>query len=151
MRKKIGVLLLTLTTLVLTSGCQKESGKMTCTNEITNGNYQTNLEAKITYSNKFVDKVTTVEEIMTDADSKAKDFKELLDNYYASYNKLEGFTNKVEVKNKKVVSKTTIDYHLIDTKELIKIDESNKALVKDGKVSIDDMKESYVNQGARCR
>ncbi|MBQ8132251.1 MAG: hypothetical protein IJ193_07150, partial [Bacilli bacterium] len=77
MKKKIGVLLLTLTTLVLTSGCGKESGTMTCTNEIENGNYKTNLEAKITYSKKVVDKVVTTEEIMTDDDNKAKDFKEL--------------------------------------------------------------------------
>ena len=150
MKKKIGVLLLTLTTLVLTSGCGKESGTMTCTNEIENGNYKTNLEAKITYSKKVVDKVVTTEEIMTDDDNKAKDFKELLENYYASYNKLDGFTNTVEVKNKKVISKTTIDYHAVDTDELIKIDESNKALIKDGKVSLDDMKESYKSQGARC-
>ena len=151
MKRKIGVLLLVLTTLVLTCGCEKESGKMVCTNEITNGNYKTNLKATITYTKKYVDKVVTVEEIMTDEDSKADDFKTLLDNYYISYNKLEGFTNTVEVKNKKVISKTTIDYHAIDTDELIKIDESNKALVKDGKVALEDLKESYKSQGARCK
>ena len=151
MKKKIGVLLLVLTTLVLTCGCEKESGTMTCTNEIKNGNYTTNLKATITYSKKVVDKVVTVEEIMTDEDSKADDFKTLLDNYYVSYNKLEGFTNTVEVKNKKVISKTTIDYHAIDTDALIKIDESNKALIKDGKVALDDLKETYKQQGARCK
>lgn len=151
MKKKIGVLLIF--AVLLTCSCSKKSGTMTCTNtvESNNGTYTSNLESKITYEDGYVNTITTEEVIKTKTDSQAKDFKELLDNYYIKYNKINGYSNTVVVNNKTVTSKTTIDYKNLDIKEFVKIDEANKQLIKDGKVLLEDIKANLKQQGARCK
>lgn len=151
MKKKIGVLLIF--AVLLTCSCSKKSGTMTCTNtvESDNGTYTSNLESKITYEDGYVNTITTEEVIKTKTDSQAKDFKELLDNYYIKYNKINGYSNTVVVNNKTVTSKTTIDYKNLDIKEFVKIDEANKQLIKDGKVLLEDIKANLKQQGARCK
>lgn len=151
MKKKIGVLLIF--AVLLTCSCSKKSGTMTCTNtvESNNGTYTSNLESKISYEDGYVNTITTEEVIKTKTDSQAKDFKELLDNYYIKYNKINGYNNTVVVNNKTVTSKTTIDYKNLDTKEFVKIDEANKQLIKDGKVLLEDIKANLKQQGARCK
>lgn len=148
-RVKLGILCLS--TLVLTCACSKSSGTMTCTNKVENGNYTSVVESKINYEDGYVTTMTTKEETTAPTDEAAEDFKILLDNVYIKYNRLEGFTSTIEVKNKTVTAVTTIDYKTIDLKKLGEIDESNKAMVEDGKVSLQKIKANFKNQGATCK
>lgn len=149
--KRINLGLLFLSTLVLTCACSKNSGTLTCTNKVDNGSYTTVMESKINYKDGYVTTLTTKEEITAPTDSAAEDFKVLLENVYIKYNKLEGFTSNVEVKNKTITSITTIDYNNIDLEKLSEIDESNKAMIEDGKVNIQSIKDNFKNQGATCK
>ena len=150
MKRKIGVLILL---ILLTCGCSKKSGTLTCTNETKseNNTYTSTLESKISYKDGYVTTVTTKEEIVAKTDEQAKEFKNILESYYIEYNQVEGFTNTIEQKNKTVTSLTTIDYKNIDTNKLIKLDEGNKSIIKNGKVYIKDIKNSFVEQGASCK
>ena len=149
--KRIKLGILCLSTLVLTCACSKNSGTMTCTNTVENGNYKSVVESKINYEDGYVTTMTTKEETTAPSDEAAEDFKILLDNVYIKYNRLDGFTSNIEAKNKTVTAITTIDYNTIDLKKLGEIDESNKAMLVDGKVSIDKIKANFKNQGATCR
>ena len=150
MKKLIGVLILV---LIIASGCTKSSGTLTCKSNITSDNstYKIKMESKVTYKNNIVERVTTKEEITTTTVDQATSFKELLDNAYSKYNEITGFTNVIEQKDKVIISKTTIDYKNIATEKLISIDESNKNLIKDGKVSLEDMKKNLEASGATCK
>ena len=149
--KRIKLGIITLSALVLTCACSKSSGTMTCTNKVENGNYTSVVESKINYEDGYVTTMTTKEETTAPTDEAAEDFKILLDNVYIKYNRLEGFTSTIEVKNKTVTAVTTIDYKTIDLKKLGEIDESNKAMVEDGKVSLEKIKANFKNQGATCK
>ena len=149
--KRIKIGILCLSSLVLTCACSKNTGTMTCTNKVENGNYTSVVESKINYEDGYVTTMTTTEETTAPTDEAAEDFKVLLDNVYIKYNRLDGFTSNVEVKNKTITSITTIDYKTIDLKKLGEIDESNKSMVEDGKVSLEKIKANFKNQGATCK
>ena len=149
--KRINLGILILSTLVLTCACSKDSGTMTCTNKVDNGSYNIVMESKVNYENGYVTTLTTKEETKAPSDEAAQNFKDLLNNAYIKYNKLEGFTSTVEVSNQTVTSVTTIDYSIIDLEQLSKIDEANKAMVEDGKITIEKLKESFHSQGAVCK
>ena len=149
--KRIKLGIITLSALVLTCACSKSSGAMTCTNKVENGNYTSVVESKINYEDGYVTTMTTKEETTAPSDEAAEDFKILLDNVYIKYNRLDGFTSNIEANNKTVTSIITIDYKTIDLKKLGEIDESNKSMVVDGKVSIDKIKANFKNQGATCK
>ena len=57
----------------------------------------------------------------------------------------------MEVNNKTITSQTTIDYKVIDTDKLSEIDEANKLMITDGKVTIESIKSNFRSQGATCR
>ena len=64
---------------------------------------------------------------------------------------LEYYQNNIKIKSKTLTSTTTINYAKIDTDELIKIDEGNGQLIKNGKVNINDLEEAYKQNGFNCK
>ena len=70
---------------------------------------------------------------------------------YEPYKNLEYYKNNIKIRNKTLTSTTIINYAKIDTDQLIKIDEGNGQLIKNGKVNIDDLKKAYKQNGFSCK
>ena len=64
---------------------------------------------------------------------------------------LDYYQNNIKIKGKTLTSTTTINYAKIDTDELIRIDEGNGQLIKNGKVNINDLEEAYKQNGFNCK
>ena len=141
--------------IVFVSGCgnDKEFTK-TCTLTSTDptGDYKLETVYEIYGKGKIADKVILNETVTSDDEETLDYFKEYLEDTYNDINNTYGgYTIDVNIKDNKVISKTTIDYHEMDLKKYVEdnsimknyVDSNNNMLV-DGLIS------TYKALGATC-
>ncbi len=141
--------------IVFVSGCgnDKEFTK-TCTLTSTDpaGDYKLETVYEVYGKGKIADKVIMTETVTSDDEETLDYFKEYLEDTYNDINSTYGgYTIDVNIKDNKVISKTTIDYHEMDLKKYVEdnsimknyVDSNNNMLV-DGLIS------TYKALGATC-
>ena len=151
---KRGLLLsLVLVGLLAITGCGGSKSKtMTCTRTgtVTEG---TTFDYKyvVEYSGDYVDEIHITEKIVSDNSEYLETLKTAVEAIYAPYDGIKYHDYDVNIKGDTLVSHRNIDYKNIDTDKLIKADESNKTLIKDGKVKVSDVKEIYKGLSLECK
>ena len=131
--------------LFIATGCGKEeeSKVMTCTKtESIQEGVDMSLNYKVTYKGDFVQLVETEETVTSDNKKFLELYQETVEGMYSPYKDVDG---------DKLISTTNINYEKIDTGKLIEIDSANKALIKDGKIKMGDIKAVYEQLGAECK
>ncbi len=151
MKKFLAIITLLIVTIV-TSACQSKSGQLTCSITTTpNENTTLSSEYIINYKNNYVTKLKTKEIITSETKEDLETYKEALNAAYSSYNDIEYYSNTVSIEDNNLISSTIINYEKIDTNKLIEIDSNNHSLIKNGKVSIKDLKDMYIKNGCTCK
>ncbi len=136
--------------IFLTSGCSKKEN-IVCINTLNENNVKIDSEYTIIYSGKYVDKLKTIEKVTSDDQNELEKYKDLLMDYYNSFNKIDYYVNTVSIEGNTLISSTTINYEKIDINKLIEIDENNKKIISDKKVKLSTLKKLYIDQGATCK
>lgn len=145
--------------LLIATGCGKEEEQkeleakvLTCagTKTVQKG-VEMDLNYKVTYKGDYVTLVETNETVTSDNKKVLETFKKQVEDLYTPYKDVEHYEYDVKIDGKKLVSTTNINYEKVDTNKLIEIDENNKALIKDGKIKLDDIKATYELLGVECK
>lgn len=148
--KKILVGLMIMGTILFT-GCGAEEEKvMKCSRTINQSSIKMNLAYNVTYKGDYITKVESTEEIITDSTETLELYKTQIESTTASFKDIEYYDHEVTIEGDTLTSTITIDYEKIDTDKLIEIDSSMKQLIKDGKVSVDDIESVYNQLGITC-
>lgn len=148
--KKVALFLVICTCTLLISGCGKEK-TMTCTRTVNQNNIEMSLNYTAKYKGDYVTSLELVDTFKSDDVEYLNTLKSTIEEQYKTYNDIEYYDIDVKIDGNTLTSTTSIDYEKIDTDELIKVDSANKQLIKDGKVSIDDVESVYTNSlGMTC-
>lgn len=150
-RNLLSIFFILLITICCT-GCNPETGTMTCTmSSYPTDGIKLRSVYKADYKNNVVQKLTSTDQVTVEDKSYLDTYEEKLNELYEPYKNLEYYKNNIKIKNKTLTSTTIINYAKIDTNQLIKIDEGNGQLIKNGKVNIDDLKKAYKQNGFNCK
>ena len=148
------IIILTFAFIIFLTGCNNKNnqkGVINCNRTATiSEGIKTNLNYKITYSGKYVDMIESDEVLDVSNADTLKVYKQTIENMYKAYDELDYYDVDIKVDGNKLISKTKIDYTKIDTDKMIQIDSSNKQIIKDGKVLVDDVKNMYSQLGVTC-
>lgn len=148
--KKI-LLLVTLTGVLLLTGCGAEKEKtMKCTRTINQANVKMDLSYNVTYKGNYVTTVKSQESITSEDATTLDTYKKQLESTTASFKDIKYYDHNIKIDGNTLTSTITIDYTKIDTDKLINIDSSMKQLIKDGKVSVEDIESLYNQLGVTC-
>ena len=150
MRKTFFVVVLAI--LFLVTGCGEKEGVLVCEKKQAIDT-TTSLKStyRVSYRNGYVKKLDTVEVIESDNEEVLSTYKEKLESIYKDYNDIEYYKNEIEIKDKKLISTTKVDYEHIDTSKLVEIDKNNAAAIENGKVKVAVLKEAYEQIDATCK
>lgn len=130
---------------------QPNKGKVICTNYIIDNDISINTRYEISYKEKNVENIKTIEKAKFNDSKLLKEYKEVLEATYSSYQNLEYYSNSIIVKNNTIISTTNINYEKIDLDKFFSIDHKNKSLFKDGKIPLNKIKTIYQESGAVCK
>ncbi|MDE5539087.1 MAG: YehR family protein [Bacilli bacterium] len=145
---KIGIIVVA---FMLVTGCgSKEVTECSYAGSPQSG-MKVNYNYKITSQKGIVEVVETKEVVSFSSVSEAESFKELLLKTYEPYKNLRYYNYDVTLKDMTVTSKASINYKKINIDKLLQINENNGALLKDGKVNLDDSIKAYEAIGAVCK
>jgi Protein of unknown function (DUF1307). len=149
--KKIGIVLIAL--LFITAGCGKKEEPVK-TMKCSLSNSQNGMDFKSTYEVKHkggdVLKIDTKEVMISDDEEGLETLAAQVRTLYSSFTKIDGYEADVNVTGDTLTSIVSINYETINTDELLKISPELKQIIKDGKVSVDDIKDIYIQLGATC-
>lgn len=152
MKKQLILPLLSILVLIGCTGCTPETGTMTCTmSSYPADGIKLRSVYKANYKNNIVKKLISTDQVTVEDKEYLNTYEEKLEELYQPYKKLEYYQNNIKIKSKTLTSTTNINYAKIDTDELIKIDEGNGQLIKNGKVNINDLEEAYKQNGFNCK
>ena len=148
--KKI-ILLVMCTSILLLTGCGNDKEKvMKCSRTLDQSGIKMDLSYKVSYKGKYVTKVNSTEKIISDDSETLKAYKEQLEKTTSSLKDIKHYEHNVKIDGDTLTSTIDIDYTKIDTDKLIKLDSSMKQLIKNGKVSVEDIKSVYSQLGVTC-
>lgn len=151
MKKKFLISSLLLVMLFVT-GCGKETQKtMECTRTGKGENYSFEYDYKVDYTGKYVDVINITEKIMSEDTEYLETVKETVESMYSPFKDIKYHSYDVEVSDNTLTSHRYIDYEHIDTNEMLKVDSAFAAIIKNGKVAIDDVKTVYTALGLTCK
>lgn len=147
--KKVVVLCGFLILVLFFTGCSKKEVSprmMVCTKEESvatglTGEYR----YEVIYENDYVMSVNSIEKIIAEEGVKSNlsMYKEAIENAYEPYKEIEYYNYEVTIDDNILLSKVDIDYSKIDVDKMIAIDNNNSALLKNGKIKIEDMRSYY--------
>lgn len=138
--------------LILLTGCSNEEKTMKCTSTVEESGIKADLQYTVYYNGNNVTKVNSIEKIEAEDDNiNLEDIKETFEQKYSSYTDLDYYNVNVTIEDNMLTSTIDIDYTKVDLDKMIEIDSANSALIKDGKIDIDDLKTMYESVGATCK
>ncbi len=139
--------------LLLVTGCGNNNSmeSMTCTRTMNQSGIKTSLKYNVKYKGDYVSRIKTVETVETDSSDILNTYKEQIESLYSPYKDVEYYDYNVDVVDNKLTSTVDINYEKVDTDKLLEIDSANGQLIKDGKISVDDIKSVYESLGATCK
>lgn len=148
--KKGLAIFLTLGVFCLTGCGSKEEKVMSCKRTADQSGIKMDLSYKVTYKGNDVVNVESTEKVTSQDSAVLEAYKEQVEKLYSSYADVEHYKYNVSIDGDTLTSKTDIDYSKIDTDKMLKIDSANGALIKDGKININDIKSYYEALGVTC-
>lgn len=150
MRKVMVVFLVS--AMLFITGCSSKEETLVCTKEQVIDT-RTKLQSRYQVLSKggYVTKLNTVEIIISSSEEVLKTYQDNLENVYRDYRGIKYYSNKIRIKDNKLISTTKVDYDKIDTEQLIKIDRNNASAIEDGKVKTSALKEAYEQLDAVCK
>lgn len=132
-------------------GAKQEEKTMTCTRTATQSNMNINLNYEVKYKGNYVTSVKSTEKIISEDTSMLEQYKTMVEETYSPYKDVKYYEYNVSVDGNTLTSIAEIDYEKIDTDKMIEIDSANSQLIKDGKISVDDIESLYNSVGATCK
>lgn len=153
MKKLKYLFMLLIGVVIIATGCEKSSTAKTvvCSRSINQGTVSLELKYTITYEEKYVQQINSVEKITSEDSSVIESYKDLLETTYASYKEIDHYKNNITISGNTLTSTTDIDYTKIDVAKLIEIDSANSQLFNDdNKVELSTLKELYESMGTTC-
>jgi len=148
MKKTLGLVLAGCCILLVT-GCGGDK-TLNCSRTMNQNGIKADLKYEVTYSGDTVKKVKSTEKITSDSEDALKTYKDSIEATYAPYKNIEHYNYNVAIDGKTLTSTAEINYEKIDTAKMIEVDSANSQLIKDGKVSLKDLKAAYKSVGATC-
>ena len=145
------IILLIVLTIVIGYNIKISSGILVCTNNYDEDNVSFKTIYQVEYKNKYATKLVSVETIETYDNTLLNDYKTNLEMMYFKFNQIPYYENTISIKENKLTSKTVIDYSKIDLNELISVDSSFNEVIKNNKISINQLKKQYKETGAICK
>ena len=143
--------------LFLIAGCGKEQEVLTgplktmiCESSATQGNVKMDLHYQVTYRGSYVSTVETKEVLTSSNTATLEGYQKAILDIYKKFDGIEHYNYDIKLEENTLTSTVSIDYEKVDTKKLLSIDESTEALIKDGKVKLEDIKKVYESVGATC-
>ena len=152
--KKVFSVLVLVGGVFLLAGCDKEATEKTlvCTRTATVADgVKADLKYEVKYKGDYVTTLNSVEKIISDDKEYLELYKEQVEAIYEPYKDVKHYEYEVKVDGDTMTSNVNVDYSKIDTDKLLEIDSANSSLIKDGKVSIDDIKALYESVGTTCK
>ena len=150
---KIWQVVLGVCSLLLVTGCGNSNNmeSMTCTRTMNQNGIKTSLKYNVVYEGDYVSRIKTVETVETDVTDILNTYKDQIESLYSPYKDVKYYGYNVDVTDNKLTSTVDINYTKVDTDKLLEIDSANGQLIKDGKISVDDIKSVYESLGATCK
>ena len=138
--------------LFLVTGCgnSDNTSSMTCTRTMDQNNIKTSLKYNVEFKDGYVLRIKSVETVETSSSDILDTYKEQIESLYSPYQDVDYYANNVNIEDNKLTSKVDINYEKVDTDRLLEIDSANGQLIKDGKISVNDIKSVYESLGAIC-
>lgn len=149
MKKKFALALIG-TIILLGTGCGNQEKKMTCSRTMNQNGMKADFKYEVTYSKDTVKKVKSTEKITSDSKETLDTYKETIEQLYSPYKNVKNYEYSVKIDGNTLTSIVDINYEKVDTDEIIKIDSANSQLIKNGKISLKDIKSTYESTGATC-
>lgn len=143
------IVVLAVLSLVMITGCGKEK-TMTCTRTLNQDSISFDLKYEVEYKGNDVIKIKTTEKVKSSDKNVLEIYKETVEKTYSPYKDLEHYNYNVEISGDTLTSTTDLDYTKIDLDKMIEIDSANSAIIKDGKINVDDIKGTYESLGLIC-
>lgn len=138
--------------LLLVTGCgnSNNTSSMTCTRTMDQNNIKTSLKYNVEFKDGYVLRIKSVETVETSSSDILDTYKEQIESLYSPYQDVDYYEYNVEIEDNKLTSTVDINYEKVDTDRLLEIDSANGQLIKDGKISVNDIKSVYESLGAIC-
>ncbi len=148
--KKVLLIVMCVGVLFLT-GCGAEKEKtLKCSRTLNQSGIKMDLNYNVKYKGNYVNVVKSEEKIISDNAETLNTYKEQLEKTTQSVSKIKYYDHDIKIDGDTLTSTITIDYTKIDTDKLIEVDSSLKQLIKNGKVSVKDIKSVYSQLGVTC-
>ncbi len=138
--------------LFLVTGCgnSDNTSSMTCTRTMDQNNIKTSLKYNVEFKDGYVLRIKSVETVETSSSDILDTYKEQIESLYSPYQDVDYYEYNVDIEDNKLTSTVDINYEKVDTDRLLEIDSANGQLIKDGKISVNDIKSVYESLGAIC-
>lgn len=138
--------------LLLVTGCgnSNNTSSMTCTRTMDQNNIKTSLKYNVEFKDGYVLRIKSVETVETSSSDILDTYKEQIESLYSPYQDVDYYEYNVNIEDNKLTSTVDINYEKVDTDRLLEIDSANGQLIKDGKISVNDIKSVYESLGAIC-
>ncbi len=138
--------------LFLVTGCgnSDNTSSMTCTRTMDQNNIKTSLKYNVEFKDGYVLRIKSVETVETSSSDILDTYKEQIESLYSPYQDVDYYEYNVNIEDNKLTSTVDINYEKVDTDRLLEIDSANGQLIKDGKISVNDIKSVYESLGAIC-
>ena len=162
--KKKSLCLLFILTIILISGCGKDSFEekmekkdnekvLKCTRKVSNeDNFSTDIKYSIYYDGDYVTKTVSIEKVTSEDKDTLKQYKEAYEKVFSVYKDIDYYDNKVEQNGNTVSSTTVVDYTKVDTSKIIEIEgKEDNIFEDDGKVKKDTLVSFYKKYGVTCK
>ncbi len=150
MRKLKKIIILVGICLLFATGCTGKTKTMVCTRNANQNGMKVELRYEVEYTKNTVNKVSSTEKIISESKDILETYKKTVEATYSPYKDVEHYNYEVSIDGNTLTSVTEIDYSQIDTDKLMEIDSANGALIKDGKINIDDLRSAYESIGTTC-
>ena len=153
MKKKIIISIIVIISLVIVFiiGMGKKNGVLLCTSTMIEDDVTIVTTYEVSYKDRIVTKLHSVEEIESDDSELLTNYRLLLESMYEPYVDLKYYSNKIIMKKDSLASITNVDYTKIDINKFKSIDSTNENLFDNGKIKIGKVRDMYEETGARCR
>lgn len=102
------------------------------------------------YEGNYVTNIRSDERITSNDSTALETYKKSIEQTYAPFDNIEYYDYSVSIDGNTLISTTDIDYSKIDINKVIEIDSSSRALIKNGKININDLKKVYESMGTTC-
>ena len=112
--------------------------------------YSIDLSYQIEHDGKYVSRILSTEKVFSEDEYLLMSFQDMINEDQDIYKGLKHYKHSTNISDGVLTSIVDINYKKINTTKMINLDSNNENLIKNGKVSIDDIKLYYEDLGTTC-